>query len=331
VDASPSTSGQLTGVGLWALLPRDIHLCAASMSLVAGLFPGFVEAVVPVAHAELALLQGGTGPGLLLLHGFPQTRAAWHRIAPRLARRFAVVIPDLPGYGDSVGPAPDAHHSGYSKHATADMMLELMRALGHEQFGVAGHDQGARVAYRLALDHPSRVTSVAILDAIPTLEIAQELTYERAARLGNWFFLGQPAPLPEQVIGAAPDVYLDFVLARWAGAREALNPAAVDEYRRCFRRPSVIQAACEDYRAGLRVDVEHDRADRQSGRQIVAPTLVLWGARGLATMYGHPLTVWQRWAVHVQGQEVSCGHFLMEQAPEEVGELLEAFFTRGGA
>ncbi len=301
------------------------------MSLVAGLFPGFVETVVTVAHAELALLQGGTGPGLLLLHGFPQTRAAWHRVAPRLTRHFTVVVPDLPGYGDSVGPAPDPHHSGYSKRATAGVMLELMRALGHEQFGVAGHDRGARVAYRLALDHPTRITSVAILDAIPTLEIAEALTYERAARLGNWFFLGQPPPLPEQVIGAAPDAYLDFVLERWAGAREALDPVAVEEYRRCFRRPSVIQAACEDYRAGLWVDVEHDRADRRSGRQIVAPALVLWGAGGFAAMYGDPLTVWQRWAVQVQGQEVSCGHFLMEEAPEEVGALLEAFSTRGAA
>jgi haloacetate dehalogenase len=155
------------------------------MSRVAALFPGFVDTTIQIAHAELAFVQGGTGPGLLLLHGFPQTRAAWHRLAPQLARHFAVVIPDLPGYGDSVGPEPDPRHAGYSKRTTAGIMLGLMRALGYEQFAVAGHDRGARVAYRLALDHPARITWMAILDAIPTLEIAEQLTYERAARLGN--------------------------------------------------------------------------------------------------------------------------------------------------
>jgi haloacetate dehalogenase len=300
------------------------------MSRAADLFPGFIEATVQIEHAELAVLQGGTGPALLLLHGFPQTRAAWHRVAPRLARHFAVVVPDLPGYGDSTGPEPDPDHAGYSKRATAGTMLGLMRVLGHEQFGVAGHDRGARVAYRLALDHPTRITWIAILDAIPTLEIAEQLTYDRAARLGNWFFLGQPTPLPERLIGAAPDAYLDFLLERWAGAREVLAPDAVEEYRRCFRKPSAIRAACEDYRAGLGPDVEHDQADRRAGRRIVAPALVLWAARGLAAMYGDPLAIWQRWAVQVEGHEVSCGHFLMEEAAEEVGALLEAFSTANG-
>jgi haloacetate dehalogenase len=301
------------------------------MSGLPDLFPGFVEATLQLDQAELAFLRAGTGPGLLLLHGYPQTRAAWHQVAPRLAHHFTVIVPDLPGYGDSTGPEPDARHAGYSKRNTGSTLLGLMRALGHDRFAVAGHDRGARVTYRFALDHPTRVTKVAVLDTIPTLEIAERLTYERAARLGNWFFLGQPAPLPETVIGCAPDAYLDFLLERWAGRRESLTAAAVGEYRRCFRRPAVIRAACEDYRAGLGIDVEHDQADRQAGHRISAPTLVLWAANGLAAMFGDPLDIWRRWAVHVQGQELTSGHFLMEEAPKEVGSLLEAFFTGGPA
>jgi haloacetate dehalogenase len=291
------------------------------------LFPGFTELTVRRPTAELAVRVGGSGPGLLLLHGFPQTGAAWHQMAPALARHFAVVVPDLPGYGDSIGPDSDAGHAGYSKRETAGVMLELMRALGHERFAVAGHDRGARVAYRLALDHPDRVSWIAILDTIPTLEIAEGLTYERAARLGNWFFLGQPHPLPERVIGAAPDTYLNFILERWAGRREALAPEAVEEYRRCFRKPSVIRAACEDYRAGLGIDIEHDLADRRAGRRIEAPALVLWATQGLAAMYGDPLAIWRRWAAQVKGGEVGCGHFMMEEAAEEVEARLQAFAT----
>jgi haloacetate dehalogenase len=301
------------------------------MSGVADLFPGFVEETLQVDQAVLAFVRAGTGPGLLLLHGYPQTRAAWHRVAPRLAQRFTVIVPDLPGYGDSSGPEPDARHAGYSKRATGHTMVGLMRALGHERFAVAGHDRGARVSYRLAIDHPTRVTHLAVLDTIPTLELADRLTYEHAARLGNWFFLGQPAPLPETLIGCAPDAYLDCLMERWAGRRESLVEAAIAEYRRCFRRPTVIRAACEDYRAGLAIDVEHDQADRQAGHRITAPTLVLWSANGFAAMFGDPLAIWRRWAVHVQGQELTCGHFVMEEAPEKVGTLLEAFLTRGAA
>jgi haloacetate dehalogenase len=301
------------------------------VSVLAELFAGFAEDTVEVDGRELAFVRGGTGPALLLLHGYPQTRAAWHRVAPRLADDFTVVVPDLPGYGDSRGPDPDPRHSGHSKRAAARSMAALMGALGHDRFAVAGHDRGARVAYRLALDHPGRVARLAALDIVPTVEVADQMTYERAARMGHWFFLGQPAPLPERLIACAPDAYLEHLLESWAGRRAALAAAAVAEYRRCFRRPSVVRASCEDYRAGLGIDVEHDRADQRAGRRIAAPTLVLWGATGLAAEFGDPLAIWRRWATVVEGEELPCGHFLMEEAPNEVAARLAAFLAPGTA
>jgi haloacetate dehalogenase len=289
------------------------------------LFDGFTPQRVTTPGGELSLVRGGTGPPVLLLHGYPQTHAAWHRVAPRLATRFTVVAVDLPGYGDSAGPTPDPAHAAYSKRATAATLVTAMTALGFTRFAVAGHDRGGRVGYRMALDHPERVSRLAVLDMVPTLEMAERIDRRLALAEYHWFFLAQPHPLPETLIGGAPDFYLTHTLESWAGRRGAFDESALAEYRRCFRKPSVIRAACEDYRAGLTVDLEHDRADRAAGRRIGSPVLALWGATaGDAYALDYPAT-WRRWADRVAGRPLDCGHFLMEEAPEETASALLEF------
>jgi haloacetate dehalogenase len=236
-----------------------------------------------------------------------------------------VVAVDLPGYGDSAGPAPDAAHTAYSKRATAATLVAAMAALGFSRFAVAGHDRGGRVGYRMALDHPERVSRLAVLDIVPTLESAERMDVRLALAEYHWLFLAQPHPLPETLIGGAPDLYLTHTLESWAGRKGAFDEAALAEYRRSFRKPSVIRAACEDYRAGLSVDLEHDRADRAAGRRIGCPVLALWGgAAGDAYALEH-LATWGRWAERVAGKSIDCGHFLMEEAPEETASALLDF------
>jgi haloacetate dehalogenase len=274
----------------------------------------------------LNLVRGGAGPPLLLLHGFPQTHVAWHRVAPRLAERFTVVAADLPGYGDSAGPEPDPAHTAYSKRATAATLVEAMRTLGFPRFAVAGHDRGARVAYRMALDHPDRVSRLAVLDVIPTLESAERVDRAFGLTTYHWFFLAQPPPFPERLIGGDPEFFLDHTLGSWLGRPDGIEAAARDEYRRCFRQPGVIRASCEDYRAGLSVDLEHDRADRAAGRRIACPLLVLWSATDDWKALD-PLAVWRGWAERVDGGRIDSGHFLMEEAPDATTAALLRFFT----
>lgn len=289
------------------------------------MFEGFESARVPTAEAEIFVRRGGAGPPLLLLHGYPQSHVAWHKVAPRLARRFTVVVPDLRGYGDSRGPAPDPGHTAYAKRAMARDMVEVMAGLGFARFALAGHDRGARVAYRLALDEPNRVERLAVLDIVPSLETAELTDKDLALATYHWFFLAQPAPLPERLIGADPDFYLDHTLDSWLGTPGAISPEARAEYRRCFRKDSVIRAACADYRAGLSVDLDHDRADRAAGRRIACPVLALWARQGSDGKAIDHLTLWRRWADEVVGLEAPCGHFLMEEAPETVAAALEDF------
>jgi haloacetate dehalogenase len=248
----------------------------------------------------------------------------WHAVAPRLSDRFSLVMPDLPGYGDSTGPAPDAAHWNYSKRAIAEAMIEVMSALGHEQFRVAGHDRGARVAYRLALDHPDTVIQLALLDILPTVEVWERITPETAIDNCHWLLLSQPAPLPEHLIGCDPDFFLRHLFERWAGRGDALDVRAVTEYLRHFRTPSVITAACEDYRAGATVDLELDRTDRMVGRRIVCPTLVLWAKQFLKMS---PRPTWERWADHVTDMMLDCGHFIAEEEPAACAGALAAFFA----
>lgn len=288
---------------------------------------GFSERRIDSGEAEIYLRTGGSGPPLLLLHGYPQTHVVWHRVAPRLAERFTLVLPDLRGYGRSRGPGPDPAHRNHSKRAMAADMVAVMRALGFERFGLAGHDRGARVGYRLCLDHPERVSRFASLDVIPTLDTWEAMGADAALGAYHWPFLAVPAPLPETLIGHDPGFYLRHLVARWAGRPEAIAPEALADYLACFAEPSVIAATCEDYRAGAGLDRAHDRADREAGRRLACPVLVLWGRDYPAEGEASPLAIWRRWAAEVTGEGLEgCGHFLPEEAPDRVADALAAFF-----
>jgi haloacetate dehalogenase len=269
---------------------------------------------------------GGAGPPVLLLHGYPQTHACWHRVAPGLARRFTVICPDLRGYGDSDRPPDDPAHRTYAKRAMAADQVETMARLGFERFAVVGHDRGGRVAYRLALDHPDRVSRLAVLDIVPTIEAWDRMDRRQALGSYHWLFLAQPFDLPERLIGAAPAFFLRWTLASWAGPGAAFDERALAEYDRAFRDPAVIHATCEDYRAGATVDVEDDAADR-GRRRIACPLLALWGAEHPGSRSWDPLAVWREWADDVQGHGIACGHFLPEEAPAEVVAALESFLA----
>ncbi len=293
------------------------------------MFEGFDRDVLATPEGRVTFVRAGTGPPALLLHGFPQTHAAWHRVAPRLAQRFTVVVPDLPGYGKSEAPPPDETHERSSKRAAARVLAGVMETLGFDRFAVAGHDRGGRVAFRMALDHPARVSRLAVLDVVPTLDMAEGLTHDLALRMVNWFLLAQPSPFPETLLAQAPELYVSHILDTWAGRPDALAPEARAEYVRAFGDPGVRHAACEDYRAGATVDLEHDRADRAAGRTLRCPLLVLWSARGITGTGFEPLAVWKRWAGEVRGRPLDSGHFLMEEAPDAVAAELEAFLGQG--
>jgi haloacetate dehalogenase len=290
------------------------------------LFPGFAHRNVATSGATIHLVTAGSGPPLLLLHGYPQSHAMWHAVAPRLAEDFTVVAADLRGYGDSSKPSGGDDHAGYAKRTMARDLVEVMEALGFDRFAVAGHDRGARVAYRLALDHPERVTKLAVLDIVPTY--AMWAGADRQFGLGayHWYFLAQPYDLPERLIGAEPEYYLHTMLARWAGGGFAFDPEAMAGYVAHFRDPACIHASCEDYRAGATLDLEHDTADREAGRRIACPVLALWGAGRTGRGGRDRLAVWREWADDVRGEGLPCGHFLPEEAPDETFAALRAFF-----
>jgi haloacetate dehalogenase len=294
------------------------------------MFEGFERRRVGTGEITINLMIGGSGPPLLLLHGYPQTHVMWHRLAPRLAGDFTVVVPDLRGYGDSDKPPGGGDHSAYAKRTMARDQVEVMHRLGFEQFGVAGHDRGARVAYRLALDHPEQVTRLAVLDIVPTYTMWQSVDRDFAMGTFHWFFLAQPFDLPEHLIGGDPEYFVRRTVARWAGDPDAIAPEALAEYVRCFRDPATIHATCEDYRAGATVDVEADAADREAGRTIACPVLALWGAGRGGTVprrrFDH-LAVWREWAADVHGRGLPCGHFLAEELPDETYAALRNFFT----
>jgi haloacetate dehalogenase len=243
----------------------------------------------------------------------------WHLVAPRIAETHTVVCADLRGYGDSSKPPPDADHASYSKRAMAQDMVEVMRALAYERFAVVGHDRGGRVAYRTALDHPDRVTALSVLDILPTGEHFRRTDMQFALGYWHWFFLAQPHPLPERLIGAHPDA---FYLRR---GRDLFHPKALAEYRRCFSDPATIHAMCEDYRAGATIDFRLDEEDRLAGRRIRCPVQVLWGRKGIMEACYDALAIWRDWADHVTGKALDCGHYLAEEAPDETTALLLAF------
>jgi haloacetate dehalogenase len=285
------------------------------------LFPGFRTRRVGTSGATIHLVMKGDGPPLLLLHGYPETHAMWHRLAPDLARDYSVVCADLRGYGDSSKPKGLPDHSNYSKRAMAQDMAEVMSALGHRKFHLVGHDRGARVAHRLARDHGSRVRSLTVLDIVPTLKMYESTNQAFATAYYHWFFLIQKPPLPERLLaGHVPGYVLDRL---GKGARFAR--AALREYERAFRDPKCIHATCEDYRAGATIDLEHDRKDLKT--KLRMPLLALWGKRGVIERYFHPLRDWREVARDVRGRALDCGHFLPEEAPRETLAELRRFLA----
>jgi haloacetate dehalogenase len=290
------------------------------------MWEGFKEERVETAEAEIALTRGGAGPAVLLLHGFPQCRAMWHAVAPRLAERFTVVAADLRGYGDSSAPQSGPDHAAYAKRAMARDQVELMRTLGFESWSVVGHDRGARVAHRMALDHRDRVRKLALLDIVPTRTAFARVDKDFATETYHWFFLIQPQPLPERMIGCDPGFYLRAKLESWSGPDARFVPEALAEYERCFGDPETIHAACEDYRAAASIDLEHDEAD--IGQPLECPVLVLWGTHGkLTSRFGDLLEVWRERARLVEGRGLDCGHFLAEERPEETAAELVRFLS----
>jgi haloacetate dehalogenase len=290
------------------------------------MFEGFARKRIKTSGAEIALVQGGSGPPLLLLHGYPQTHAIWHKVAPALADRYTLVIPDLRGYGASSKPPTDDRHLPYAKRAMALDMAEVMRALGFPRFAIVGHDRGARVTYRLALDHPDCVQRAAVLDIVPTIEQFERLNRTTARAAYHWYFLAQPAPFPETLIGKDPDYFLRHTLESWCGTPGAFTAEALASYGEAFRDPAVIHASCEDYRAGIGVDCEFDDADRKAGHKVAPPLLALWGAQGRPHRGQAVLEVWKAWADDVRGEPLECGHFIPEERPAELAKLLLDFF-----
>ena len=295
------------------------------MSALPDLFPGLAERRLKTAPGvEIYARVGGSGPPLLLLHGYPETHVCWHKVAPELARHCTLVIADLRGYGASSAPPGDAEHTIYSKRAMAEDCLALMRALGHPRFMVAGHDRGGRVAYRLALDHPEAVTAVVPIDIIPTGEVWQRANAGWALSAYHWSFLSRPHPMPETLIGNDPDYYLEYTLASWAKTRDLtpFSPEALAHYRALMQSPASVHAICEDYRAGASIDRKLDDADKAAGRKIACPTLVIYASDYLA---GGPLDVWRPWCGNVSGASVTSGHFLAEENPRDTLAALLPF------
>ena len=279
---------------------------------------------IDAGGVRIRVSHAGEGPPLLLLHGYPQNRQMWHRVAPTLSNRFHVVCADLRGYGDSDKPRGDPGHLTYSKRVMALDMVAVMDALGYRRFAVAGHDRGARVAHRMALDHPDQVSQLCVMDIAPTRHMFRHADQAFATGYYHWFFLIQPDGLPERMIGADPAYYLREKLRRWGAPGAPFDDAVVDDYQRCFASDGAIHATCEDYRAAASIDLEHDETDFQR-RQIECPLLVLWGDRGFIQRSYDVLGVWREYARDVSGQALPCGHFLPEEAPQEVLSALLDF------
>ena len=288
------------------------------------MFESFKTERIKTSGAEIHVTWGGSGPPLLLLHGYPQTHLMWHKVAPLLVQDFTVVVPDLRGYGESAKPKTSDDHFPYSKRAMALDQVEVMAALGFKEFFLAGHDRGARVSHRLALDHPSVVKKMAVLDIVPTLKVFENVDQRVATSYFHWFFLIQPFDFPEKLIGHDPRYYLTSRLGSWGSNIDAFPQAVVDEYVRLFSDPACIHATCEDYRAGASIDLVHDRADLQ--RKIDAPLLVLWSGKGLVGSAYDPLACWRERAADVRGFAIECGHFIAEEKPDETIQALREFF-----
>lgn len=293
----------------------------------ADLFPGYATHRIETEPGIRSFARvGGDGPPLLLLHGHPQTHAIWHRVAPALAQRFTLVVADLRGYGDASKPAGSEDHAAYAKRTMARDLVTLMRALGHPRFAVLAHDRGARVAHRLAADHPEAVSRMTLLDIAPTLAMYEQTDETFARAYWHWFFLIQRAPTPERLIEASPRGWLQATMGV-RGTLDAFDPRALAEYERCLSQPGAAHAVCEDYRAAATIDLEHDRADRDAGRRLAMPLQVLWGERGIIARCFDALAEWRRVADDVRGGALPCGHYVPEEAPQALLDAALPFLS----
>jgi haloacetate dehalogenase len=290
------------------------------------MFEGFSTERITVDEAEFHVRIGGSGPPALLLHGFPQTHVAFHQLAPLLAGRFTLVIPDTPGYGASRGPVPSPE--SFSKRTLARLCAGLMTALGHDSFHLCGHDRGARIGYRLALDMPEKVRSFAALDIVPTLENWRRMDWRSALGSYHWLLLAQNDPFLRQMVGADGPGYVRHLIDRWAGHRDRLDEAAVQAYCDAYRDPLVVDAMFADYQAGATVDFALDEASLEAGRRLTCPTRLVWGTRYLKEKDERHLDVWRRWADDVDAVALDCGHFLAEEEPEACAAAMADLFTR---
>jgi haloacetate dehalogenase len=290
-------------------------------------FPDFTLEHVQVTDGSIRLRRGGSGPPLLLLHGNPQTHAMWHAVAPELAKRFTVICPDLRGYGGSLKPPATPDHAPYAKKVMARDMVEVMEHFGFRQFLVGSHDRGARVAHRLALDHPERVDKLAVLDIVPTIEHFERANMAFAMGYYHWFWFAQPHPFPEVVINAAPEDWFKAHTSREPKPPGFFHPDALADYLAAARNPDMIRGMCEDYRAAATIDLAHDRASRAAGQKVQCPMLVLWGAKGKIGEWYDALAIWRQYcAADITGGPVNSGHYLAEEAPGKVLEHFRAFF-----
>jgi len=289
-------------------------------------FESFPIEHVEVGRGQMRLRRGGSGPPVLLLHGNPQTHAMWHKLAPVLARRFTVICPDLPGYGGTFKPPVTADHAPYAKQAMARDLVELMAHLGHSRFGVVSHDRGARVAHRLALDHPGQVEKLAVLDIVPTIEHFERADMSFALGYYHWFWFAQPHPFPEVLINSAPEAWFHAHTSREPKGAGFFDPDALADYLAWVRQPEMISGMCEDYRAAAGIDLEHDRASRAAGQKVTCPLLVLWGAKGKIGQWYDALAIWRQYCSGaVTGTAIPSGHYLAEEAPDAVLAALEPF------
>jgi haloacetate dehalogenase len=301
------------------------------VSDLADLYPGFAAKWIDTAAGRIFARIGGQGPALLLVHGHPQTNVMWHRVAPLLSSRFTLAIADLPGYGWSDAPESDAEHAPYTKRAMAAAMIEVMEVLGHVRFLLAGHDRGGRVGYRLALDHPGRVSKLALLDIVSTWHMWHRMDARLAMRAWHWPFLALGAPFPETVIGKDPLYFFDWRVARGTKTKtlSVFDPRALAHYHAFYSDPGRIHTTCEDYRAGRTTDLRHDEIDRAAGKKITCPVLAIWGADGgVAAETDDPLAAWREWAHDVRGFALDCGHYLAEEALEATATALIEFFEQ---
>jgi len=292
------------------------------------MFENFTRREIKTSGARIVTVHGGSGPPVLLMHGNPFTHASWHKFAPQLAEEFTIVCTDLRGYGDSEKPPGGDDHAGYSFRAMAQDQVEVMAALGFDRFMAAGHDRGARVLHRMALDHPDKVACAAILDIIPQHHLFNHMTQEWGKASYHWFFMIQPFDLPERLMGADPDFFISRKLAKTEKGLSFFGKEALAEYMRCFRNPATIHAMCEDYRATFGVDFDMDTKDFAAGRRIECPVLLLWGATGAVGRNHKPAEVWRDYAADIRDAvALPCGHYLSEEAPDETYRELRAFFA----